>query len=519
MRARGWQTAFGGLVKSHRAFTVLVVVGTILRVFAMAGYRPALLYNDTFEYVDVALRLRPFPERPDGYSFFLRALEPAHSFMLVVALQHLLGLVSSALVYALARRRFGLPAWAGCLAAAPLLIDAYWIELEQILLSDALFTALVVVASALAMRRARPSAAVCVGIGALLAAATLTRPAALPAVVGIAIYLVIRRVGWRALGVFVLALGLPLVGYASWYSASQGRFALDDSTGIQLYGRVGGFANCAHMKVRSSSDLSALCPAKPGNGLPAPAWLWYNESPLRQMGGPMFTPAKDRLAMRFAERAILHQPAAYLEAVGTDLWHAIGWDRGPYPNAFSSIRAWTFATRTPEAWPLPHGGFEERAMTRYEHGSAATTVHAPFAEFLHDYQDVFAVRGPFLLAMTALALGGLAVRRRPRMPTSDDADRTEPPPPWGRRRPASGDDRLAPSLITFIGLDLVLMPIFTVQLDYRYLMPAYPFLSLAAASGTARIASRWSHAKDRRMPVPAPVPAPAGIDAMPAPRR
>jgi hypothetical protein len=472
------------LITRHRALSTFVALGAVLRTFTILGYHPALLYNDTFEYVDVATRLRPYEIRPDGYSFFLWALEPAHSFLLVIILQHLLGLATAILAYGLVRR-FGLPAWAGCLAAAPILFDGYQIELEHVVLSDTLFTFLVVATATLALRARALTPRACAGIGILLAAAMITRPAAVPVIIAVAAYLLFRRVGWRSLIALVIALAAPLGAYGLWYRSAHHQFALDDSTGIQLYGRVGGFADCRRM--HPDAALRVLCPSRPGSNLPAPAWVWYSTSPLHRIPGPTFTPQKDALARRFAVLAIVQQPGDYLAAVGRDLGHAVSWERGPYPNAFTAA-GWPFPTKP---WPLPPGGFEQRAMTTYERGFTATKVSEPFARIMRDYQQVVVVRGPMLVGLVIIGLAGLIP---------------------GRRRTRIGRGDLL--VVTAIGLGLALVPIFTVQLDYRYLLPSYPFLAISAVLGAARLShrSRRTHA-----PAPAREHQPPSLSPAPAP--
>ena len=98
--------------------------GALLRMIAMLGYRPASWFNDSFDYLHVAMSPYPHPIRPDGYSFLLWLLKPFHSFALVTGLQHLMGLAGAVMIYAVLRKRFRLPGWGAALATAPLLFDA-----------------------------------------------------------------------------------------------------------------------------------------------------------------------------------------------------------------------------------------------------------------------------------------------------------------------------------------------------------------------------------------------------------
>jgi hypothetical protein len=129
------------------AFIVTLAAAAILRIVAMVAYRPALWFNDSFDYLRIALAPSPDPVRPAGYGFLLWALRPFHSFALVVALQHLMGLAIAVMIYALVHHRYTRPRWAAVLATLPVLFDAYQLELEQLIMSDVLFMFLLTAAS------------------------------------------------------------------------------------------------------------------------------------------------------------------------------------------------------------------------------------------------------------------------------------------------------------------------------------------------------------------------------------
>ncbi len=98
----------------------------------------------------------------------------------------------------------GCPAGAQPLAMAPVLFDAFQIQLEQMLLADTLFTFLAIAAVTVlcwlpASRGERMSAWRAAWAVALLALAALTRPVGIPLIVIAVAYLIICRVGWRAI--------------------------------------------------------------------------------------------------------------------------------------------------------------------------------------------------------------------------------------------------------------------------------------------------------------------------------
>jgi hypothetical protein len=186
--------AVWAFVDRHWIIGTLLVAAAALRVTAIIGYRPALWFNDSFQYVSDAVFRMPSTERPSGYSLFLILLQPLHSFLAVVIAQHLMGLASGVMIYALLRRR-GLPDWGACLASLPVLFDAYQVQLEHLVMSDALFTFLVTAAVVLLCWRDRPSVLTAVAAGLLTGAAALVRTVGLPLLAVVAVCLLIRKAG------------------------------------------------------------------------------------------------------------------------------------------------------------------------------------------------------------------------------------------------------------------------------------------------------------------------------------
>ena len=93
------------LAARHPQFALALAVGAVLRLVTMVAYPGALWFaGDSYVYVGAALRPRPDLSKTIGYSFFLRALLPFHSFTLVTGLQHLMGLGIAVMIYLLARR-------------------------------------------------------------------------------------------------------------------------------------------------------------------------------------------------------------------------------------------------------------------------------------------------------------------------------------------------------------------------------------------------------------------------------
>ena len=77
----------------------------------MLGFPPAIWFGgDSASYLSTALYHAPGTSRVSGYGVVLFVLKPFHSFAVVTAVQHLMGLAVGVMIYALLRR-YGLPGW------------------------------------------------------------------------------------------------------------------------------------------------------------------------------------------------------------------------------------------------------------------------------------------------------------------------------------------------------------------------------------------------------------------------
>jgi len=193
-----------GFLTRHRLFAAVLAVAAVLRVVTMLGYRPAALYwGDSYWYLYMAVEFMPSPGfQPSGYPFLLLLLRPFHSVAVIVAVQHLLGLAVGVMIYATLRRR-SLPAWSATLAAAPALLDASFLALEHAILSDTLFTFLVVAATTVLLWSRTLSVKAASGSGLLLAWAALTRSVGVPLVALVTLHCAARRLGWRPFAALV----------------------------------------------------------------------------------------------------------------------------------------------------------------------------------------------------------------------------------------------------------------------------------------------------------------------------
>ena len=126
-----------GRSASFLVFLLVLTAGLVLRVLAETAYRPALLYIDSVKYLEGSVATAP-----QGYQALLRLLEPVGGLALVAAVQHVFGLAMAVALYAVLLRR-GAPRWVATLAAAPVLLDAYQLQLEQTIMPDVLFETMI----------------------------------------------------------------------------------------------------------------------------------------------------------------------------------------------------------------------------------------------------------------------------------------------------------------------------------------------------------------------------------------
>jgi hypothetical protein len=456
------------LIAGNRLFAAAVVPALALRVDAELGYRWQSWFNDSFTYVRTAVTLTPDTTRPSGYPLYLWLLSPAHSYLLVTASQHLMGLLVAVMIYALARHRFGVPAWVAVLATLPVLYDGFEIQLEHLIMADTLFLFLAMAAVTIVLWSPRPSWRACLAAGLLLGVSSVVRPTGLPLLAVLALYvIVVNWRGWRPLIAGLAACGVafavPVLGYEAWYKSAHGEFAMTDSTGVFLYSRVMTFADCSRMSL--PADLLPLCTSVPPDKRPiAQAYIWTPISPLSRYSEPMFSPTVNKLAEKFAIAAIEAQPLDYARTVWDDTVRSFEWNRSVFPNG-QTYDAYLFSSEPLQVPAGPYGGYQS-VEAYYARGNPQTVVVDPFAAVIRDYQRYVWLPGTVYGVILLIGLFGI-VRR------------------WRR----AGRAAILPWLCS---LALIVVPAATAEFDYRYVTTAVPFACLAAAMafGTAGLARR-----------------------------
>src|ERR1019366_4738073 len=368
LRALPWVGRLGRLTRRHLLIGVVLVVAVAARVVAMLGYPPIRYIPDSWSYLGAAMRMGPSRVRPAGYPAMLWLLKPFHSLVLVAGIQHAMGVGIGIMVYALLRHRFRLPGWGATLAALPVLVSAFVIQVEHYAISDTLFTFLV--------------------------------------------YLVTRFRGWRTLAAGLAmggAFAIPVLGYASWFQRANGTFDLTTSSGVFLYARVAPFADCA--KIKPPPDERRLCLQVPvSQRQVSPYYVWHSSSPIVEMPGGQFGNLANRLGTDFAVRAIMAQPLDYLAAVWHDTWQAFS--SSPNTSPYRSIYVFQ-ATMEPR---LPAGSFYDRVLRAYNVGDPYPHVVEPYGSWIGAYQRfvvIPGIPGPLfgLITLTGL-IGVVAAWRR-----------------------------------------------------------------------------------------------------------
>jgi hypothetical protein len=461
------------VVAGNKLFVAVLVPALLLRVDAELGYRWWAYFNDSFDYISTAATGVTDPTRISGYSIFLRVLMPLHSFGLVTVLQHAMGMAVGVMIYALARRRFGAPAWLAAGVTLPVLYDGFEIQLEHLILSDTLFLFIAVLAITLLLWTPRITWWKCAMAGLLIGLSIVVRSTGLSLIPVFALYLIIALVpatktswrSWRPLVAGLAAFGVlaaaPNLAYMALYDHQHGQFAESTADGVFLYSRVMTFAECPKMNISSDPQLLALCTTVPPDKRPiAQAYIWTPASPLDRFPPTKFSPLPNSLAQQFAIKAIEGQPVAYAQTVFDDTWRVFDWPRTVFPNA-ATYDEYLFGYHPLAIPSSPMHGYPNTAAY-YEQGNATTRIVGPFAGIIRVYQRYVWLPGT---VFGLILLAGLIALS------------------WRWRR--GGRAAFLPWLSS---LALVVMPAATAEFDYRYVTTAVPFgcLALALAFGTLR---------------------------------
>jgi hypothetical protein len=453
------------------ALVLLLVAGLLMRVWFVLVWRPALTgFSDSGIYFQGAVQsLWVTPGRTVGYSMFLRLLHAiTPHLILVVIVQHLLGLGAALLLFLAVRRCEG-PRGLGLVPAAIIALGGDELFLEHSALSESLYIFLLSAMLYCAVRASR-SGARWAGVAGLCAGLTVwDRIAGVAMIAVVAAWLLFsagrptRRT--IALGLLSLVVSLATIGvYVEWRHAASGLEGLTTNSSWSLYGRVAPWADCS--KFTPPRGTRELCEATPPSKriLRNDVEALFSESPAERLFGPSYLVSRVPHAMtimrRWSEAAILGQPLGYLHAVWLDTIRLIHPNHRSY-GSYSADELIAFLLYGPDL----HSGANEFVsywqQRLYPDDPAAH--HGNIAP-LEKWERLTRIDGPWMLILLALCLAG----------------------PWLVR----GEARSGTALFALTSLALLFVPILTSGYDYRYVIPAFGPLLAAGALGAWGLCTR-----------------------------
>jgi hypothetical protein len=218
-----------------------------------------------------------------------------------------------------------------------------------------------------------------------------------------------------------------------------------------LYARVAPIARCEKLGALTAQERK-LCDPRPLSRRPGQsAYLWTGgKGPQRHL--------PDHVVLSFARKVVVHQPLAYAGTVAVETAEVFLPGRTQHRGA-ACVAYWDYPD------PLP-GGCRTDAVGRRLWREHPFRVDRPLADGLSVYQHLDAAAGPVLLACLLAVV--LAVARGAHA---------------GERRL-----RLDAVLYAVAGLGLIAATMATADFTYRYTLPLYATLPVAAALAVTGLA-------------------------------
>ena len=482
------------LAREHWLLTVLLAAGLGLRVLAQIAYRPALFYIDSMKYLFGA-----YPGNdPPGYQILIKPLLDVADPAFLAAFQHVLGLAMAVVLYLVLQRR-GVPRWLSALATAPILLDAYQLQIEQTIMPDVMFEACIVAGLAALLWHPRPRTALIITGGLFLGASATARQVGEILILPALAYLLVALPHWRRRltqgAILCAAFALPILAASFRNSVVIHNFGLAPYAGGSIYGRMAAAADCATLRLPAYER--ALCPAaqQQRNG---PDWLDHQlGSPIKSFQAPAGM-SNGEVVSDFAHRVLVQQPGRVLTAVGKDALKLYAVHRATSPGD-TPISRWQFQASYPQYPPYMtiRGGqvlfksFSPEGAVRWTwsaqgFGGGSPAVITQLASFLRGYQlGGGYTPGPLLALATLAGLAGtVSLARRHATPAQRHAAQA--------------------CLLMFTSAAAVLLVSDAFEYSWRYQLPALITLPPAAALAITALFTHW-----REGPGGPPVTAPA----------
>jgi hypothetical protein len=487
---RPWPDRAVAGLRQHWLVAGLLTAGLVLRFLTLVAYRPAIIYVDTLKYLYNA---SPGAD-PLGYKYMLDAILPFGDLSAVALVQHLLGLAMAVALYAVLVRR-GASRWLAALAVAPVLLDGYQLQIEQMIMADVWFEALLVAGLVVLLWRPAVTRWFAVAAGLLFGISATFHQLGEILFLPVLVYLLVTggtlRRALSSSAAFLAAFALPILLYCTVSYALSGHFWLAHGQGTT--GRMAAAADCATLKLPAA--VRPLCPT-PGEQAQGPDWIEHSSaSPLFSTVLPPGT-SRNALISTLTTAVEHQQPLRVVVAYLKDSVRLFAASRGP-TGGVEPISRWQFQTQFPTypQWiTLTHGnlitvGLQRRPFGPFRYypmgrryGSRAH-VDVSVAAFLRAYQlDGGYTPGPLYLAFVLAGLAGSALALARRWPRRGRRDRARAfPPPGGLA--------LSCLLFTATAATVLLAPdVF--EFSWRYQLPALVTLPPAGVLGVAAWLSR-----------------------------
>ncbi|HEX6445797.1 MAG TPA: glycosyltransferase family 2 protein [Streptosporangiales bacterium] len=449
-------------LRRHWLFLLILAAGIALRVVATLAYQPALFFVDSVRYLKAIEDADPTGRSPLGYTFLLLGpvlLTTGHLVFAAIA-NHVVGVLTGIGGYVLLRR-FGVWRWVAALAVAPVLLDAYQLQIEELIMSDALFAALSLLLLLVLARRGEVGYTVAVIAGLVLAAAALTRLVGLVTVAVAVGYVLLVGRTWRkrllTAAVLAVTYAIPLLGYAAYFHAWSGGYRITNSDVMAQYGLVATFADCRGLDLPSYERV--LCDPRPPDRRPGPDWYINDKQRPAKRVHPPAGVTVDAAISDFTRRVVLHQPLDMAQAIGHNFLRGFAWSKTTGRGEPSVDR-----------WKFPPGQYQHSYdVTKYVNrwGGGGQHVDRGLAAFLVDYQKFGYVPGTVLGGCLVLAIGGAV----------------------GVGRARRSGMRAVTALAAGVPV-VALLVAADVEFSWRYQLPALVLLPLAGALGLTAMLRR-----------------------------
>src|SRR6202012_650340 len=489
-RARRITQRSASVLRRHWMLAVLLTAGLGLRVVTQIAYRPVLFYIDSYKYLTGSGGIDP-----EGYRVLMAPfLWATHNLAVVPIIQHGLGLATGLAIYTVLVRR-GAPRWAGALAAAPILLDAYQLQMEQTLMPDVAFEAFIVAGLTILLWKPRP------GLTRLIAGALVMGMAAGIRQIGevlfipVAVFAVLiargarRRIGYLVAG--VVSCAIPMLVYMTVSLGLGHGFTLAGHGPNVLYGRAAVAANCSTLKLPSYEK--SLCPTPAFAALGIDSIVNYADGPYESYKPPPGQTAQQGYN-NFVAQVVKQQPLAIPLSVLRDSVRLFALTRDGV-SSITPISRWQFQ---PAYATYPPGVTLPFVAEQGQHyGGGAPNTAKPLAPFLRAYQlNGGYTPGPLLAVLTAGGLAGslLVFSRRRKDPA-----RTRPPDARLARATADPQSLAAGTLLATVTVLGVVLGSDIYEFSWRYQLPALVTLPIAGVLGGTLIAGRIATRRRERV--------------------